>query len=119
MRKMERRPYTYPDGTVDPNLFWDSENHLRDEKGNYPSPYCSLNCCTLVDVSRHIDSWHRKGGAYARWVDENGKEIDNRPWGWTEKGYSRISCKPREFPLGLKRLTVAEARKKVPLSAFV
>jgi hypothetical protein len=116
---MERRPFIYYDGTVDPNLFFDSENHLRDEKGNFPSSYCSMNFCTLSDCIAHKSSWHDKGGIYARWIDENGKEIDNRPWGWTKQGFCRLSCKPREPPEALRRLTVAEAKSKIPLSAYI
>lgn len=116
---MKRQPFVYRDGAVDPPPFFDSENHLRDAKGNYPSPECAANFCTLEDVSRHLESWHRRGGIYARWIDENGKQIDNRPWGWKNKQYVRMSCSPREPPKELRRLTAAEAKKKIPLHAFV
>jgi len=116
---MSIRPFVYPGGIVDPNLFWDSENHLRNKNGHYPSPDCSTDFCTLEDVSRHKEAWHSRGGIYARWIDENGKEIDNRPFGWKKKSYGRMSCKPREVPPTLRPLTAAEAKEKIPLHAFI
>lgn len=111
----QKRWFTYKDGIVSEELYWDADNFLRDKRGEYPSPECACNFVTKVDVSNHIGSWHRPGGLYYNKDAEPGESFYVKGAGYI------VMCNERAPPKKfiLPPITQAEAQKKIPLDAFV